>query len=483
MLARPYLLRLAAGLATMTLLGALPSALPASAAATGADATRPLFLTNRDSSNIAAFSVDQDGRLTALGAPITTGTGPRGIVISPDGRAAYVANSIARTVSAYSIGAAGTLTLLGAPVATSGTLHPFSVAIAPDGHTLYVVSHDESAAGVEGDGALLTFAIRPDRTLAQIGAGLVTGAVHPRTLSLTPDGRFLFIGHGDPNLFQPGAVSRFAIGADGAPTQLGAPIPVGMSNGTLAMTPDGRFLYVPGEGSGEIFGFAVGGDGSLAAVPNSPLAQPDKPIGSTVTPDGRHLYVVSLNSDTLYAYTIGADGRLTFDATYPTGSQPDALAASPDGRYLYVANFGSDNLTIFRIEQDGVLQQVPGSPVPAGGEGPAFGSIAVLPNQGPVAAFSATARPKLESTRFDASASSDVDGQVARYDWDFGDGTVRLDGGPFQRHTYQGPGVFTVTLTVTDNEGCATHMVYTGRAALCTGSAAASVQHTVTVRG
>jgi PKD repeat protein len=52
---------------------------------------------------------------------------------------------------------------------------------------------------------------------------------------------------------------------------------------------------------------------------------------------------------------------------------------------------------------------------------------------------------------FDGSASSDSDGSVVSYAWDFGDGNTGT--GPTTSHTYTTPGTFTATLTVTDDEG------------------------------
>ena len=54
---------------------------------------------------------------------------------------------------------------------------------------------------------------------------------------------------------------------------------------------------------------------------------------------------------------------------------------------------------------------------------------------------------------FDGSASSDADGAVVRYDWDFGDGTMAADAGPAPTHVYAAAGDYTVTLTVTDDAG------------------------------
>jgi hypothetical protein len=52
---------------------------------------------------------------------------------------------------------------------------------------------------------------------------------------------------------------------------------------------------------------------------------------------------------------------------------------------------------------------------------------------------------------FDGSASSDPDGTIESYSWDFGDGSEGTGATP--SHTYAQVGVYTVTLTVADNEG------------------------------
>ncbi len=56
-----------------------------------------------------------------------------------------------------------------------------------------------------------------------------------------------------------------------------------------------------------------------------------------------------------------------------------------------------------------------------------------------------------ETLAFDASASSDLDGELIHYVWDFGDG--HRSQGVHVRHTYRRPDVYVVTLRVTDNSG------------------------------
>jgi hypothetical protein len=54
---------------------------------------------------------------------------------------------------------------------------------------------------------------------------------------------------------------------------------------------------------------------------------------------------------------------------------------------------------------------------------------------------------------FDGSASSDLDGSIVSYSWDFGDGSTASGAGA--SHTYASDGDYTVKLTVTDDKGLA----------------------------
>ena len=71
----------------------------------------------------------------------------------------------------------------------------------------------------------------------------------------------------------------------------------------------------------------------------------------------------------------------------------------------------------------------------------------------PIAYFSYTPRnPSINKTiTFNASESTDPDGAIEDYTWDFGDGATGR--GKMVTHTYSSVGNYTVKLTVTDNEG------------------------------
>ena len=76
-----------------------------------------------------------------------------------------------------------------------------------------------------------------------------------------------------------------------------------------------------------------------------------------------------------------------------------------------------------------------------------------LLNSSPVASFTLTAgswrSPAVVAC--DASASSDPDGTIVKYEWSFGDGST--GSGESTSHTYTANGEYTVSLQVTDDEG------------------------------
>ncbi len=73
-----------------------------------------------------------------------------------------------------------------------------------------------------------------------------------------------------------------------------------------------------------------------------------------------------------------------------------------------------------------------------------------VPNAAPVAALTQAPRGR-NAVTVSAAASSDSDGEIVEYVWDFGDGTSAE--GRTADHTYAEPGSYTVTLAVKDDRG------------------------------
>jgi len=153
--------------------------------------------------------------------------------------------------------------------------------------------------------------------------------------------------------------------------------------------------------------------------------------------------------------TVDEDGSVVIDliATDPDGDpltflvagQPEHGLASVDGAQITYAPeadfFGSDQFTYAAIDGTDV--------------GPAATvRVTVNPSQDPpTAAFTSNAT-QLE-LRVNASGSYDIDGDtITTYAWDWGDGSSDpASNTTTASHTYAENGVYTVTLTVTDEQG------------------------------
>ncbi len=80
---------------------------------------------------------------------------------------------------------------------------------------------------------------------------------------------------------------------------------------------------------------------------------------------------------------------------------------------------------------------------------PSATTVDVVANVKPTAAFTST--KTFLQVAFDGSGSTDSDGTVADYAWEYGDGATGTGASP--NHSYAAAGTYTVKLTVTDDDG------------------------------
>ncbi|MQA83162.1 MAG: beta-propeller fold lactonase family protein [Streptosporangiales bacterium] len=320
--------------------------------------------------SIARFAINAGGTL----APVDTmgaGQGARGMVFTPDLRFAYLSSD---QIEMYRIGPDGALTRFGA----TESPNPFSIAITPNGRTVYVSSPSNDTLSV--------FAVRPDGGLTPRGA-VDTEAAAPRGVGVTPDGRFLYVSHGRPSDTGPSVITGFAIRPDGTPGRRVAKADIGISGADPTITPNGRFLYVAHLVSNDVHGFRIGRSGALTPVPGSPVAAGDGPQGAATSPDGSRLYVTAIGAEDsdvsipgeVLGFTIGPDGRLTESIDRIDMTAPIGIGFAPDGRHLYVSDSFDDIVNTFAVRRDGNLTLV--QTLSSGGPQPKFDSVSVLPTR------------------------------------------------------------------------------------------------------
>ena len=413
---------------------------------------------------VGAYHVAGDGSLSAFaGSPFGSNPGGGGetVVVSADGRFVFATNQ-SNTVFAFRRAADGTLTeVTGSPYSRGSG--GYGLVATPDGRFLYATN--SSPDTISG------FAVGSDGTLAALPDTPLTGASTPASMAVSPDGGRLYVSD------DAGTVTGFSVGADGALTPIaGATLSGVGSVFSMSMAPDGRRLYVGDRTADAVRVVAVAADGSLS-LEGAPVPAGSNPFGTTLTPDGRFLYTSNYGGPTLSGFAIGADGTPTALPGFPlnTGSSPAGLTTNVTGTRLYV-NLNAGDTLVYAIGGDGTLTPIAGSPF-ATGIGGDLQPIALTPAQPPTASFA------YADGRFDASGSTDPDGSIATYRWDFGDGTGLADGGPNPAHAYDRPGSYTVRLTLTDDTGCSTRFVSTGQTPYCNGSGVASATRTVNVPG
>ena len=127
-----------------------------------------------------------------------------------------------------------------------------------------------------------------------------------------------------------------------------------------------------------------------------------------------------------------ADGKIASYA-WDFGDGKTSTEASPS--HTYAA--GTYTVTLVVTDDDGSTGSTTGT------------VTTVEPNRAPVASFSSAVTNL--SVAFDATASTDSDGKIVSYGWDFGDGSTDTTATP--THRYAAAGSYPVVLTVTDNDG------------------------------
>jgi DNA-binding beta-propeller fold protein YncE len=433
----------------------------------GARAVTPsAYATNSASpGGISEFDIGSDGFLASKGVGAGAGSSTQDMAITADGRFAYAVAG--NSIYPFGVDSAGRLNGLGSPVTAGSDMS--AVAVSPDGQHLYATDR--------GSDAVYQYSIASDgRLFPKLVPTLATGT-DPVSVAVSPDGNSVYVVNATSH-----DLYRYA--ASGGSLQAGPQVlPAGTTPSTVAVPPDGRAVWVTDRGGGGVLEYTVGGGGALG--PNPPPSVPSgaAPTGIAVSPDGKSVYVSNSGDGTVAQFNAGPGAGLaakTSPIGLPGGAMPQRLAVAPSGARLYVPDSASGHNVVYGLAIG------PGGAIVGGSghfasAGAAPGSVTVLPNQGPLAAFGAAPGVAGSPTALDGRASSDTDGTVTHFDWDFGDGTAAVDAGPTPSHVYAQPGRYSVTLSVSDDGGCSTARVFTGRTALCNGGAGAVITQPVDV--
>jgi len=207
---------------------------------------------------------------------------------------------------------------------------------------LAACSHDNNVTGIAADRAVDVGVSAPPVA----AAADAPGAVFALTNQVAGNSVATFARAADGSLTWAGSV---ATGGTGAGSGLG-------SQGALALSDDGRWLFAVNAGSNDISAFRVGANG--LTLTSRVASGGVRPISLTV--HGDFVYVLNAGGNgNISGFTIGGDGALTAitgSTRSLSGSAvgPAQVAFSPDGRRLIVTEKSTNRLDVYAVGDDGV---------------------------------------------------------------------------------------------------------------------------------
>lgn len=394
---------------------------------------REAYVANSAGGTISVFETTTHAPL----ATIPVGNEPSDVAIVPTGNRAYVTNFGSSTVSAIDT---ATHQVVGPPIEVGAG--PRGIAISPDGTRAYVANSESDSVSVIATAANVVTATIP-----------LAADSEPEGIAVTPDGAAAFVAQRSGDV----ALINTATNSVGGTVKTAA----GLGPFRLSLIPDGSRAFLSNANSSSISILNT----ITATVNGSPILVGPGPTGVAVNPNGSRTYVASQGAGTVVA--VDTQTHIAVGTPVAGFGAPAQIAVAPGGARVYVTDEAGSAVTVLDT-----LANLPAGKVEVGG---APQGIAIVPDQGPNASFgvSPTERKAGQSLVFDAGRSSDPDGSVALYAWEFGDGEEEVTSSPTIEHVYAKPGLYTATLTVTDNESCSSALLFTGQTVTCNGAPAA----------
>ena len=281
---------------------------------------------------------------------------PSLFTVSRAGTRLYSVHGGRALVSAFAIDReSGLLTLLN-QMNCQGN-NPVDSALDPSEHFLVVANYDTGTVAMmplTADGMLLpvsqlvTLSGTPGPDPKQQASS------HPHAVIFDPSGRFVVV---PDKGFDRTFIFRFAAGRLTPADQGFVPSAAGAAPRHASFHPMLPVLYVNNELDSTVSVFAWS-DGraterQVISTRATGSAEPNTTAEIAVSPDGRFLYISNRGADSIVQFVIAADsGLLTFAGHYPTGGKrPRFFTLGPKGRHLYAANQDSDDITVFHIDR------------------------------------------------------------------------------------------------------------------------------------
>lgn len=314
-----------------------------------------------NSKGIYEFEFDPaTGKMSAVQVAAETND-PSWVLVHPNGKYLYSVNEIgkASTVSAFAIDPKnGKLTLLN-QLPSLGE-DPCYLAFDKTGKVLFVANYTS--------GNIVVFPILADgklgeHTALQQDSGTLgpnkerQEAPHAHFIMPSRHNRFVYVS--DLGLDRV-LIYKFDYpkgSLEQVPENSWATLKPGTGPRHIALSKDGKFMYVVGEMASAVTVFANRNQQTLQAIQTAPMlpagfSERNDAAEIELHPNGKFLYASNRGQDSIVVYSVDQKfGTLTQLEVVPTsGKEPRHFAIDPTGRFLLAENQLSDTIVEFRID-------------------------------------------------------------------------------------------------------------------------------------
>ena len=318
---------------------------------------------------------------------INTGGSPTDIVISPDGKRAYVANLSGNTVTVIDVDPASPTynqvidtnpALAGVQGITVGST-PHTLAITPDGKRLYVTHYTAGnyVSVVDLDPTSTNYQKLIDTDPVTNGVQNIPVGTNPAGIAINQSGTRAYVANSngasvsvidiDPTSGTYNQVIDADLSSGGIDT-------IAVPNGPfkVAVSPDGKRIYVSNITDSSVSVIDIDPtsptyhkliDTNPAATGANAISVGSVPQGIAVTPgpNGARAYVVNTNLDTVtvididpnspnYNKVVDTNPMVAGVQNISVGDAPNRIAISPDGKRAYVTNVLGNNVAVIDID-------------------------------------------------------------------------------------------------------------------------------------
>ncbi|HKW44469.1 MAG TPA: GH92 family glycosyl hydrolase, partial [Candidatus Eremiobacteraceae bacterium] len=207
-----------------------------------------------------------------------------------------------------------------------------------------------------GDHVVLAYAVNLfDNSIEPIdvashatGAPIIVGEL-PRALAVSPDGKRVYVSDNGANVVSV---------VDTNLRRVIATVSVGRSPWGIGVTPDGATVWVANNGDDTVQPIDTA---TLQA--GKPIAVGHTPETLTIVRDGSRLYVADPGSDDVTPVDLARRAAL---APIAVGMRPRAITVSPDGKSIYASNYGSASVTPIDVATGRALPAIHAGAAPRG---------------------------------------------------------------------------------------------------------------------